>query len=39
MAGAGRRGDTARIVEIINSLTPQGVDITIEGRAFFHNAG
>ena len=38
MAEAGKRGDIARMVEIFNSLTPAGVDPTIEGRAFFRDA-
>ena len=38
MAKAGERGDIARMVEIINSQTPPGVDATIEGRAFFRGA-
>ena len=37
IAEAGQRGDTARIVEIIDSLTPPGVDLTIEGGGFFRD--
>ena len=38
MAEAGKRGDTARMIEIFNSLTPAGVNPVIEGRAFFRDA-
>ncbi len=38
MVEAGKRGDTARIVEILNSTKTPGVDTTIEGRAFFRDA-
>ena len=38
MAEAGKRGDVARMVEIVNSLIPAGVDPTKEGRAFFRDA-
>ncbi len=38
MVEAGKHGDTARIVEILNSTNPPGMDMTIEGRAFFRDA-
>ena len=34
---ASKRGDTARVVEILNSTKTPGIDPTIEGRAFFRD--